>query len=94
VAVNEPVTLVGRITMPPGPGKFVQYDWYLGTPDFKFEPAVRLAEPKARVIATRTISFPKPGEYMITFRAVGQREGKQDSTTPLINIDRVRVVVR
>jgi hypothetical protein len=94
VAVNQPVSLVGRTTMPPGPGKVVQYEWYLGSPDFKFEPAERIAQPKATIIATKTISFPKPGEYMITFRANGQREGKQDSTTPLINIDRVRVVVR
>ncbi len=94
VAVNQPVTLTGRIEMPPGPGKVVQYDWYLGTPDFKFEPATKLATPKAKVVVSRTVSFPTPGEYMITFRATGQREGKQDSTTPLYNIDRVRIVVR
>lgn len=94
VAVNQSVTLVGRITMPPGPGKIVQYDWYLGTPDAKFEPAIKLAVPKATVIASRTVSFAKPGEYVITFRATGQREGKQDTTTPLNNIDRVRVVVK
>ncbi len=94
VAANQPVTLVGRITMPPGPDKVVQYEWYLGQPDVKFEPALKLAVPKTTVVASRTVSFPKPGEYVITFRATGQRDGEQDTTTPLYNIDRVRVVVR
>jgi hypothetical protein len=94
VGVNQPVTLTGRIEMPPGSGQVVQYDWYLGTPDFKFEPAVKLATPKPKMLVSQTVSFEKPGEYMITLRATGQRDGKQDSTTPLVNIDRVRVVVR
>lgn len=94
VVASQLVTLVGRIEMPPGAGKVVEYDWYLGTPDAKFEPAVKLAKPQAKVVANRTVSFPKPGEYTITFRAIGQRHGRQDTTTPLYNIDRVRVVVK
>lgn len=94
VAVNQQVTLAGRITMPLGPGKVVQYDWYLGPPDGSFEPAIKLAVPKSIVVVNRSISFQKPGEYMITLRATGQRDGKQDTTTLLYNIDRVRVVVQ
>jgi len=96
VAINVPVNLVGHMEMPPRAGKIVQYDWYLGGSDYTFEPATKLATPQVRVNATRTVSFPKPGEYLLTLRSVGERDGagSTDSTTPLINIDRVRVVVR
>jgi len=96
VAVNVPVNLVSQIEMPPRAGKIVQYDWYLGGSDNTFEPATKLALPQVRVNATRTVSFPKPGEYVIALRAVGERDGvgRAESTTPLINLDRVRVIVR
>ena len=96
VAVNVPVDLVSQIEMPPRAGKIVQYDWYLGGSDNTFEPATKLALPQVRVNATRTVSFPKPGEYVIALRAVGERDGvgRAESTTPLINLDRVRVIVR
>jgi hypothetical protein len=68
----------------------------VGGSDYKFEPATKLSQPQTRVSLTRTISFPKQGEYVIALRTAGQRDGKGDAsgTTPLINIDRVRVVVR
>lgn len=94
VQVNQPVTLMGRIEMPPGRGKIVQYDWYLGAPDEKFEPPIKLLNPKARISVRRIVGFPAAGEYVITLRVIGQREGEQDSTTPLFNIDRARVIVR
>jgi hypothetical protein len=96
VAVNVPVNLVSQIEMPPRAGKIVEYDWYLGGSDYTFEPATKLATPQVRVNATRTVSFPKPGEYVITLRTVAERDGAggAESTTPLINIHRVRVVVR
>ncbi len=96
VSVNQPVNLVGKIEMPPGAGKIVEYDYYVGSSDYKFEPATKLSQPQTRVSLTRTISFPKQGEYVIALRTTGQRDGKGDAsgTTPLINIDRVRVVVR
>lgn len=96
VKVNQPVRLVGRIEMPPQAGKIVQYDWYLGGSDYKFEQPTKLATPQVRVTANRTVSFPEPGEYVITLRTSGERDGvgaPGTSTTPLINIDRVRVVV-
>jgi hypothetical protein len=96
VAINVPVNLVGHMEMPPRAGKIVQYDWYLGGSDYTFEPATKLATPQVRVNVRRTVSFPKPGEYVLTLRTVGERDGSggAESTTPLINIDRVRVVVR
>ncbi len=96
VGVNEPVNLVGTIEMPPEAGKVVQYDWYLGGRFFAYEPATKLAEPKPLVNATRTVSFPRPGEYTVTLRTLAQRDGAGDSTslTALQNLARVRVVVR
>lgn len=96
VGVNQSVNLSANIGMPPRSGQIVQYDWYLGTDDFKFEPATTLAKPQSRIAAKRTVSFPKPGEYMVTLRVFGQRNGIGDASYPtmLQNLARVRIVVR
>jgi hypothetical protein len=93
--VNQSVTLVAKIDMPPGAGKVVECDWFLGTPDSKFEPAIKLANPEGAAQVTRKVTFAAPGEYAITFRVRGERNGKAaaDSTTLLENIARVQVVV-
>lgn len=94
--VNQPVTLSGRITMPPGVGKITDYDWYVGSPDFKFEPLVQLAAPKASVELTRTVRFAHPGEYTVTLRTHGGRSvtARPDSGILLENLARVRIVVK
>lgn len=96
VGVNQPVRLAGTLEMPPGTGKVVQYDWYLGKSDFTFEPATKLADPQTLVNVTRSISFSAPGEYTVTLRTWAQRDGAAESTgtTALQNLARVRVVVR
>ena len=95
VGVNQPVNLVGSIEMPPGAGYIIKYDWYLGGSDFKFEPATTLVKPQTLVSATRTVSFPSPGEYMISLRTFGQRDGKSDAPgLTLQNLGRVTIVVR
>ena len=96
VGVNQSVDLVAAIEMPPGAGKVVRYDWYLGGKDFKFEPETKVDKPETVVTAKRTVSFTEPGEYSITLRVDGQRDGDADtnSTTPLENLGRVRVVVK
>jgi hypothetical protein len=96
VAAGAEVVLSALIEMPPRAGQIVQYDWYLGGSDYTFEPATKLPRPQARLTLKRTVSFPKPGEYVVTLRTAGQRDGLGDAsgTTPLINLDRVRVVVR
>ena len=96
VRVNEPVSLAARIDMPPHAGKIVRYAWYLGTPDLKFEPVIKLARPQTTFDLKRTVSFAAPGEYAITLRVEGQRNGLDDvnGTTFLQNVARVRVVVR
>ena len=96
VGVNQPINLSADIAMPPGAGQIVQYDWYLGGDGFKFEPPTTLARGQRRVTARRTVSFSKPGEYMITLRVFGQRDGIGDVSYPTIlqNLARVRIVVR
>jgi hypothetical protein len=82
--------------MPPRAGRIVRYDWYLGGSDYKFEPAIRLPAPQTRATVRSTVSFPEPGEYVVTLRTAGERNKIGDaasSTTPLFNLDRVRVVV-
>jgi hypothetical protein len=96
VAANEPVHLEGNIETPPGTGKVLQYDWYLGRSDFAYEPATKLTEAQAAVSAKRTVSFPAAGEYTITLRTFAERGGTGDVTSPTLlqNLARVRVVVR
>ena len=96
VGVNQPVTLAARMTMPPRAGQIVHYAWYLGTPDYKFEPAVSLPKPKLTFDVNRTVSFATPGDYSITLRAEGERNSISNTkgTTYLQNVARVRVVVR
>ena len=82
VAINVPVALVGHMEMPPRAGKIVQYDWALGGSDYTFEPATKLATPQVRVNVRRTVSFPKPGEYVLTLRTVGERDGAGGARAP------------
>jgi len=96
VAIGEPVNLQGNVEMPPGTGKVLQYDWYLGKSDFGYEPATKLIEAQSAVSATRTVTFAAAGEYTITLRTFAQRAGTGDVTSPTLlqNLARVRVVVR
>lgn len=95
VGVNQSVDLKGTFDMPSGGGKIVRYAWYLGGKDFKFEDAVTVEKPTAAFSIERTISFTAPGEYAITLRGDGQRNGDTSATnmTPLENLARVRIVV-
>lgn len=96
VGLRQPVTLAARTEMPPQAGKIVQYAWYLGAPDHSFEPIVQLSKPRRALVVKRTVSFDAPGEYSITLRVEGQRNGLNavNGTTLLQNVARVRVVVR
>jgi hypothetical protein len=96
VGLRQPVTLAARLEMPPRAGKIVQYAWYLGAPDHVFEPVVPLPKSQTALTVKRTVSFDTPGEYSITLRVEGQRDGTNavNGTTLLQNVARVRVVVR
>lgn len=95
VGVGESVTLTAEAEMPDKAGKIVQYAWYLGTPEGNFEPTV-VVLPQSTFQVERVISFSTPGEYSITFRVNGQRDGLTDLEDPTLlqNISRAQVIVR
>lgn len=95
VKAGQAVMLSGTITVPPGRGKVMQYDWYLGEKlPVAYEAPVVLAKPQAGVKVSRELSFNTPGSYLVTLRALAQRNGIADPTTSLQNLARVRIVVR
>ena len=94
VAVNQSVTLTGKIDLPQGTGKILQYDWYLGGTSYKFEDPTVLASPQTLVNVTRSVSFPAPGTYEVTLRATSERDGVSDPQLNLQNLARVQIVVQ
>lgn len=94
VAAGQPVKLEGRIETPPGGGTITHYDWYLGeaTP-VAYEGLTQVTAPKRSLTVSREVSFAKPGSYLVTLRAAAQRGSRDDTTTVLQNLARVRVVV-
>ncbi|MDQ0691222.1 hypothetical protein [Arthrobacter sp. W4I7] len=96
VGVLQPVNLSATIEMPPTTGKIIQYSWTIerkGAPAVT-EPAKVLATPTNVVTASRPMNFAIPGEYVVTLNVVGDRNGVAGTSTPLENLDEVRVVVR
>jgi hypothetical protein len=93
VAVNQPVNLVGKLEMPPATGKIVQYNWTVA--DSAEAPTV-VTKPKPLVNVNHTITFDKPGTYVIRLTVNGQRDGLVDPAdqTLLENFKEVRVVVQ
>lgn len=94
IAVNQPVTLIGRIQAPPGTGKILQYDWYLGDSPVAYGVPTVLLKPQSLVNVARSMSFSKPGAYEVTLRATSQRNGVPDRLTSMQNLARVRVMVQ
>lgn len=93
--ILQPVTLSATIEMPPTTGKIVQYSWTIerqGVPAIT-EPATVLLIPNSKVTLTRTMTFPGPGEYVVSLNAIGDRNGASGTSTPMQNLDRVRVIV-
>jgi len=91
VAVDQPVTMVGKLEMPPATGQIVRYDWTYGPAT----DATVLAKPMQRVDITRTIRFTAPGDYIIRLAADGQRSGLADPADQTLarNFKEVRVTV-
>jgi hypothetical protein len=93
VAVNQPVNLVSKLEMPPKTGKIVQYFWSVdGTADTP----TNVAAPAPLVNVNRTMTFDKPGTYVVRLTVNGQRDGLLDppNQTLLENFQEVRVVVQ
>jgi hypothetical protein len=94
VAAGQPVTFAGKIQMPPGRGKVLQFDWYFGSSPVAYEAPTVLASPQAMVNVTRTVTFSTPGTYMVTLRTAAQRDGAQPTDAKHQNLARIRVVVQ
>ena len=92
VAVNQPVALASSVEMPPRAGQIVQYGW---TVDGKADPMTMLDKPRPQVDVNRTVSFDKPGTYVVRLTVNGQRDGlvAPANQTLLNNFREVRVVV-
>jgi hypothetical protein len=93
VGVNQPVSLVATLEMPPKTGQIVQYQWTIaGTAD---APTI-VEKPQTLVNVERTITFPAPGTYVVRLSVNGQRDGLMApaNRTLLQNFREVRVVVQ
>lgn len=93
VGVNQPVRLAGKLEMPPGAGKIVQYSWTVAD---KEEAPTVLRNPQQTVDVDRTVAFPAPGTYVIRLNVNGQRDGlvAPSNQTLLRNFVEVRVIVQ
>jgi hypothetical protein len=93
VGVGQPVALAANIEMPPKTGQIVKYGW---TIDGTADPLTELAEPQPLVDVARTVTFAKPGTYLIRLTVNGQRDGLANpaNQTLLQNFKEVRVVVQ
>src|SRR5579862_2496703 len=72
IGVNQPVKLVAKLEMPPKTGKIVQYNWTIAD---TAEAPTNLAKPQPLVDVNHTITFDKPGTYVVKLTVNGQRDG-------------------
>ena len=93
VAVKQPVNLVARLEMPPETGKIVQYNWTVAD---SAEASTTVARPQPLVNVNHTLTFDKPGTYVVRLTVNGQRDGLMDPAdqTLLENFREIRVVVQ
>jgi hypothetical protein len=94
VRAGEPVRFVGVAEQPPGAGTIVRAEWdFEGVGDFSpAEPKVDGLSAAVEVKATHT--FGMPGTYFTSFRVGGHCDGAKGQGLPVLNLARVRVVVR
>ncbi len=93
VGIKQPVNLAAKLEMPPKTGQVVQYSWSVnGTAD----PMTVLDKPLPLINASRSISFDKPGTYVLRLTVSGQRDGQVTpaNQTLLNNFQEVRVIVQ
>jgi PKD domain len=93
VGVNQPVNLAAKLEMPPMTGQIVQYNW---TVDSTADPMTVVDKPQTLINVNRTITFDKPGTYVVRLTVNGQRDGLVNpaNQTLLQNFAEVRVVVQ
>ena len=93
VGVSQPVKLVANIEMPPKTGQIVQYNWTIAD---TADPATVVEKPRTQVNVDRSITFDKPGTYVVRLTVDGQRDGllNPPNQTLLENFQEVQVVVQ
>jgi hypothetical protein len=93
VGINQPVKLASRVEMPPATGQIVKYNWTIAGVN---EAATLVDQPQPLINLYRTISFDKPGTYVVRLTVHGQRDGlvAPANQTLLQNFKEVRVVVQ
>jgi hypothetical protein len=94
IQAGQIVTFKGSISVPPGAGYVTAAEW-----DFDGKGAFPDSSPvpahSRTITVTTTHRFDMPGTHFISLRGTSQRQG--DRKTPytcILNLDRVRVVVR
>jgi hypothetical protein len=93
VSVGQPVTLSGKIQVPPGAGKVVKVEWNVTGATGAWVP-VPFGDVRPSVAVETTTSFSAPGTYFVVLRGTSQREGNADHPFARVeNIGRARVVV-
>lgn len=97
VKVGEEILFRGVIDIPAGGGKAVAAEWSFDG-DLTFPVKSGIEQPGDGETAAKTqlrYVFDMPGTYFVAFRGASSRTGSpDDDLTKVMNIDRVRVVVR
>jgi hypothetical protein len=99
VVANRAVKFTATVELPPNTGKIIAAEWdFEGDGKFAVTQDIKDSDITAsgnQVRLTMTHTFPKPGTYFTTLRAVSQRDGEKNTPyTRIQNLDRVRVVVK
>ena len=97
IKAGKSVTFTATIEVPPNTGKIVSAEWdFEGTGTFDTKEKTSIFEEKNGFVTVKnTYTFKKSGAFFPTLRVASQREG--DAKTPftrILNLDRVRVVVK
>ena len=90
---GQAVNLAGKLEMPPRTGQIVKYTWTITD---MADAATVVEKPQALVNVSRSVTFDKPGTYVVRLTVNGQRDGQLNpaNMTLMQNWQEVRVVVQ
>ena len=93
VRAGQAVNLAGKLEMPPRTGQIVKYTWTITD---MADAATVVEKPQALVNVSRSVTFDKPGTYVVRLTVNGQRDGQLNpaNMTLMQNWQEVRVVVQ
>jgi hypothetical protein len=95
-SVGSPVIFIGVIEAPPDTGKIIRAEWDLeGRGDYPVKGEIRHIDASgSKANITMTYTFSKPGTYFPALRVASQRQPDATPYAQVLNLDRVRVVVK